>query len=207
MKTVDLEEFDISFDYYGNLYFNFKNANYQINVDGKNNIVAEKGDYEILDENSYKPKLYSMIPVEKKILHKKINKQLQTEDEEEDYDEPHFVPEENDHEIEINESDEDDKMIDEDHIKRYGEQNKPFVFSRMGDDDFPIHNRRNGDIAALYDVYIYNNKNLMFKSKSKDNESIYIINIDPTNKMHFRQIGGIIKTYSIKRIDDEIFFV
>lgn len=41
----------ITFDLYGNLYFEFKGLMYQVNIDGKNYPVLEPGDYSVIPDS------------------------------------------------------------------------------------------------------------------------------------------------------------
>jgi hypothetical protein len=77
----------------------------------------------------------------------------------------------------INESDEEvyGDFIDEDVQNEYGIYNKRFIFSNNS--SIPINSRRNGDVAALYNTFIYVGEKLHFKSESSDESTYFSIKV------------------------------
>lgn len=216
----------ISFDVFGNLYLH-DNINsdkiYQLNISGKNIPYFDFGNYEII--NGYEKKLGTFAFLDKnKSLKTKIK--IKIEKEINDYEEDNYnsddeydldgdknidyYPEDNDHFDDNDDSkesyDDGNQEIDEENIKLYGYDNQKFTFwNNINDNPIPIFNRKDGDIMALYDVYIYDNDRLIFKSKSADNSSIYRfrINIDENDDIYFRPIGYTEQQLKLKLNDDE----
>lgn len=199
-----LQNFNISFDLYGNLYFfNDKNT-YQVNIDGRNNVVLDRGDYPVIDGSA---NVYKIKHLDENSLKNKIRTENQDNEEHSDGDEEDeierndytYYPEDSDH-LHIDDPNMyQQEYINEDIINQYGEHNLPFVFWEPDGLDLTqikITNRQDCDIMALYDTYIYDvNNRLMFKSHSPDNSSIYVIRIYPTGELYFRPIGNTEKKY------------
>lgn len=191
-KTNKRVPFVVSFDEYGNLYFeiygDLSSKCYQLNINN-NDPFFEQGTYQII--NPYDKKKFNLFTVLDKetSLKAKVKKRKQLEKEEneesfsdEEYDldgdkRQDYFEEENDICID-DEGENDNNDIDEDNQKMYGLYNKKFNFSTYSTLNEPIkvNNRQNGDIMALYDTYIYENC-MVFRSKSSDNSSIYIVNV------------------------------
>jgi hypothetical protein len=169
-KTQDIR---LSFDMYGNLYFN----DLQISVNNKNHLVAEAGDYYVLEKNidtNFK-KLHMFDKnnrLKKKVL-KTINEPHTEELDDDDPENPYEIEDE-DHYVDSGD-DEPELVVDEEKSRQYGDDNKPFTFSTSVGIENLVNDRNNGDICALYDTYIYRDNNLSVKSTSSDNSSIYRI--------------------------------
>jgi hypothetical protein len=178
--SITSQSATITFDVYGNLYIN---DTYQLNVDGCNIPYLESGEYNILDNKS-KVKI-SKITEERFLLKEKVRDTLKLDDNSSEEDEIDYYPENNEQYDQSSESEE----INEDIIKKYGEHNIPFNFGNSAFGDDIIKERNNGDIMALYDTYLYDNNNLVFKSNSNDNSSIYVLKIWTDGSILFRPIG------------------
>ena len=213
---MSLQNFNISFDPYGSLYFSNATHTYQISVDGRNNLILDKEDYTIFNE--YSQTIYKIQNLDEKSLKERLKQkeednELENNNEynsDEDGIEHDYYPEDNDY-IPIDEplhdsDNEVDTIVPE---YDYGEQNVKFVFwSSEFTDQIKIYYRKNGDITALYDTYIYNVDNkLIFKSNSSDDSAIYRIRIYPDGHIYFRPIGHQEKKYNLKVIDNEIILV
>lgn len=190
------EHMPISFDTYGNLYIG---SEYQLNITGDNKPYLETGTYNIID-NPMPNKIRPLIPSPHK-LKDKVKSELDDEIESQSDDEPDYYPE-NDEE---NNSDSQEwEYIDEDNQNKYGESNIPFNFwHNFPDSTDLITTRDNGDIAALYDTYIYNNS-LICKSMSGDNSSIYIVKLHNNGDLIFRPIGSMEIKYKIHKNNDTL---
>jgi len=220
---------NISFDLYGNLYFDIskiKNNEYfkdeinfnsfQINIDGRNNLYGDQGNFNILETKNNKLTKFKLTSEHSKLQFKAM-KELATkeldEEELETYDtfddgeidpdlidpyeeELKYFPERNEFfETDVVSSDD---IIDEDLINSYGYHNLKFNFSHASDDaTIPIYNREDGDITALYDTYIYQNDNLCFKSSSRNDESLYTIKVHDNGILYFRPHGFREQQYKI----------
>jgi hypothetical protein len=177
--------FDISFDPFGNMYFDGSKhmdheSIYRIDISGDNKPYAEKGSYKII--NKYENKIGSFKPLVKKM-----------EENDSSDDDPSYYPENEDHiDEEYNFQTE---IIDEDNIKKYGENNLEFVFSKLSNNVPDISYREDGDIMALYDVYLYDD-NLIFKSISPDNSTIFRFRVYK-DEIYFRPIGELEKRYTL----------
>lgn len=222
---------NLSFDLYGNLYFdvtNIKNHEYfdkpltysslQINIDGRNNLYADDGEYTIIDSKNDKLSKFQLVE-DHNLLHKKTKKELEIqglndkENNEYDYDvfdeydvdQDNLDPEEEmlkyfpeRAEFYMVEHADSDHMIDEDNINNYGYHNTKFNFSHLSSDvNVPIYNRENGDITSLYDTYVYQDGILCFNSSSKEEESIYTIKIYDDGIICLRPNGSYEQKYKI----------
>lgn len=197
-----LQNFNISFDLYGTLYLSNDKNTYQVNIDGKNNVTLDKGDYPVIDGST---NIYKIAHLDENSLKTKIRNVNQNNEEhidEEDEIERNdytYYPEDSDH-LHIDDPDLiQQEYINEDIINQYGEHNIPFVFWEPDGSEFTqikITNRQDCDIMALYDTYIYDvNNRLIFKSHSSDDSSIYIIRIYPIGELYFRPIGNTERKY------------
>lgn len=205
-------EIAISFDPYGNLYYEHAQKTYQVNITGTGMPVLDQGKYTIIQpyDKDYK----KIIPTDKNNpLQKKIKKNLDKQEDHENSDDEYFLdehnddyyPEDQDHVIdeENDENDDDNISIDGDTIEKYGEYNYKFEF--WNNDKLDINYREDGDITALYDTYIYDGNDLIFKSHSADNSSIYRFRIYKNGDIFFRPIGGIERKYKLEYINQELF--
>jgi len=179
----------ISFDEFGNLYFEDNYIIYQININSKNNLYADIGDYKLLsNENNFKKSKFS--------LDKKLTKKIKN-DLDNNYFEENYYPEDNEYYEYSFINDDHDIYYNEDVIKKYGTNNQPFNFSTNNTYNiFPVNNRENGHVMALYDSYVYKNNKLLFKSNSYNNESYYRLNIHLEGYIYFRPIGNSITKYN-----------
>lgn len=213
----------ISFDEYGKVYFELNNNNisevYQLNLNNVSNPVLEKGEYKVLDKIEKKLRNFKII--KKNSLKNKIRKEIDEEkekwkedgydieeydsDDDNDLDEEiekiNYYPEEDDIvEDDLIENSDDDTILDLDNIKTFGENNHKFNFT-IGNVphalNIPIYNREDGDVSALYDTYVYDNY-LIFKSKSYDNSSLYVVKILLNGEIYFRTVYGMYKKYIIR---------
>lgn len=75
--------------------------------------------------------------------------------------------------------------------------NKKFLFSHIVDYNIPIYSREYGEVAALYDTYVYNESMLSFKTNSRDNTAIYRLILNTDGKISFRPIGYIEHHYNL----------
>jgi hypothetical protein len=216
----------ISFDVYGNLYLHENDESikaYQLNISGKNIPYFDFGDYNMINKYTEKLKTFVVLD-ETNSLKTKIKMKIEKEHNEyEEYDynsddeydldgdkNIDYYPEDNDHlnnEEIINNSEDECDEIDEENIKNYGYDNRKFIFwNNTHEHQMLIFNRKNGDVMALYDVYIYNDGKLIFKSNSPDNTSIYRfrINIGNNNDIYFRPIGYSEKKLRLKLNKDNV---
>ena len=202
-----LQNFSISFDVYGKIYFSNNNNEYQVNIDRNNNLILEKDKYDIIDK--YDKQIYKIQNLDENSLKQKI-------EEDEDYnsdeveEEEDYYPEDNEYIVvdePIQNSDEIGELTDT--FYDYGEHNLKFLFwSPDITDQIKIYYRKDGDITALYDTYIYDTNNqIIFKSNSPDDSSIYRIKIFPTGDILFRPIGNMEKKYILKVDKDELFLM
>lgn len=185
---------NISFDYYGNLYLD----NYQVNVDGKNNLILEKAG-DIIDDDYLQPvKTGSFAIKEKNILQETIDKEIEDEENEVEHD---FYDEEAVYEVTELDS---EGPIYEDIEKKHGEHNKPFIFDKLHDNmTFSIDNRLYGDVCALYDTFIYQDGIMIFIARSKTNTSIYRLSINlDDGTITMKMIDYANKVYTFK--DDHL---
>ena len=216
-----LQNFSINLDVYGNLYFshNKTNITYQLNIDGKNRITLDKGEYKILEPYN---KIYKTKQLDENSLKKKVKNDLEensgsesgsgSEDSDSKYypEDADFIDEEI---IEENSKEEEKKIIDEDLINKYGENNLQFTFWQplaTDTNNINIFFREGEEIMALYDTYIYDiNNQLLFKSNSPDSSSIYRLRIFPSGEIYFRPIGYSEQRYilEVANYDDSVICV
>ena len=217
IKTIDSNinfKFKINFDVYGNLYLDgneIKNDNYfddlfkndslvfQLNISSKNIPFAEKGSYNIINNINKKINTFTVLDkvnsLKTKIKQKEENElnydYNSDEDNSEDDKNIDYYPEDADHQMSFENLNVDfDELIDEENIKNYGYNNLKFIFSKSENyNNYDINYRVDGDIMALYDTYIYEDK-LIFKSTSPDNSSIYRLRLFANGECYFRSIGN-----------------
>lgn len=187
---------NFSFDVYGNLYFDNDNNTYQINITGKNIPCCEIGEYDIISEYENNLGTFSLLNKENslkiKVKHKIEEEAEYNSDDEYDLDGDNitdYYPEDNDY-VYNEDNASSDELIDEYNVSNYGYDNLKFEFwNNSINKPIPIYNRKDGDIMSLYDVYVYDNNNLVFKSNSRDNSSIYRIRLNTDGNIYFRPIG------------------
>ena len=215
--------FNISFDKFGNMYLenNEFSGSYQVNIDGKNVPYTVNDTFKIIQKNVSKIGKIKLLD-----NHRSLKDKVHTELEEnrlklDDFNindndllnEPDYFPEDNDH-INIIDEDEDDdntqcykEIFDEDNVNKYGIDNLEFLF--WGYNDISVNYREDGDISSLYDTYVYGKGNtLIFKSNSKDENSIFRLMVYQNGDIHFRPISENAKIYhmSINDKNELIFY-
>lgn len=205
---------EICFDIYGNLYFDIghlKNENiyfnktdikplHQLNIDGKNKPFTFSGDYKIKDDSSADIRKL-------KLVNDNLEQLAKNSVEEYDQDEYDLnpIPEDKFY-IEEEKSEEDEEIIDEEILNKYGELNKPFnFFNEDPNYIFRVNKRIGGEITSLYDTYIYINDLLGFKASSPFCESIYILKLNDRNQFIFRPIDGRDVSYNVLLKKDGTF--
>lgn len=206
--------YDLSFDPYGNLYITYSDKIFQVLIDGKNYPLCEIGTYNIISKYNTNLRHFKLLDKHNSLrskIQKKID-QLENDSENDDEDDddensdeeyyksikPNYYPEDEDHiDSDDEDNEDDDPIIDEDNLNKYGVDNITFNF--YGNQTIcDINCREDGDIMALYDVYLYdNNNNLVFKSISSDNSSIYRFRIYSNGDIYFRVIGSMEYKYKL----------
>ncbi|ARF11710.1 hypothetical protein Klosneuvirus_2_146 [Klosneuvirus KNV1] len=212
MKIINNNhEITINFDPYGNLYFEHAQKTYQIIISGNGLPVLDQGSYTIIQP--YVKEFKKIIPIDKKNpLQQKLKKKLENQEnnENDNSDDEYFLdeqnddcyPEDKDHIIEEDIEEDDNTSIDGDTIEKYGEYNYKFDFWNI--EHIDINYREDGDITALYDIYIYDDNNLIFKSHSIDDSSIYRFRIYKNGDIFFRPIGGTERKCKLECINQEL---
>ena len=211
-----------SFDEYGNLYFEIDRNNdlnidpkcYQVNINKHNIPFFEKGEYKVIKKKLCFVETFTVLDKEtslkarlkkEKMLQKEKNLEELESESDEEYDDMYYKFFEEENEIVLDKQDEySDEEIDEENEKKYGILNKKFTFSKYsnGQDLIKVNKREGGEIMALYDSYVYQNF-MIYRSKSKDNSSIYILKIYLNeNILSIRPVGYPEKRYKIL-IDEE----
>lgn len=105
-----------------------------------------------------------------------------------------YFPEDNCHSLKDEFSDNDSE--DEEEYFTFYKSNKEI--------DFPIYERENGHILALYDIFIYHNEELIFQSKLKNGMCCYRVLLQTNGDFHFRPIGNTDEQYHLDLINDSI---
>ena len=180
--SIDNNDIPIHIDTKGNLYFEYLNQLFQLNVDRNNDPYLESGNYEIVNKKV-------------KLCKGKIYETGEFQND------SHFT-EDNGHSIVYSYEIEDDQH---DELEE-----NPFVFCNKGL-NLEIYDRNNGDINALYDVFIYDDSNseehakLLFKTKLLNEICIYRVAIYKNGKFFFRPIGCFVeKTYELHLENNEV---
>ena len=102
---------------------------------------------------------------------------------------------------------EEDKIVNEDVIKRYGYHNREFCFSNLKDSyKIPVYEIENEEIAALYDTSVYINENICFMSSSESHESIYEFSVCNNGTIKFNLMGSQQRTFKIKLFENMLQF-
>jgi hypothetical protein len=179
---VDNSIISIHVDTKGNLYFEYLNNLFQLNIDKNNEPYLESGNYEIIenDNNIIKGKIF----------------------ESSDFQDDNYFLEDNGHAIVYSYEFEDDQHND-------NEEN-PFIFCDNGL-NLEIKERNFGDINALYDIFIYDDTDedehskLIFQTKLLNEICIYRVALYKSGKIFFRPIGCFVeKTYDLHIHNNEI---
>lgn len=196
----------IGFDSYGNVYLYFDSLDkaYQLNVNGKNIPYLEPGQYNIIKRSNKNIGTFTILDSETS-LKSKVDKHLEEEhayDSDDDYDLDgdnisDYYPEDSTY-LHNDDLQHDDELIDENMLNAYGDDNLKFNFwSFSKDEQISIYDIENEDIMALYDTYIYDNGQLIFKSNSKNGNSIYRLCIHLDGTILFRPIGYTERIFNI----------
>lgn len=188
---IDEHTVPIHIDTHGNLYLEYNNNLFQLNVDRNNEPLFETGDYSVVSDHSDIPIVRGNITKSEKFVSDK-----------------YFI-EENGHTLikkEVNKS-------DEYTVDTFGDDNftdSNFEFYEMGV-NVDIKERENGDINALYDTFIYDDSDtesyskLIFQTKIPNEICIYRTIIYTSGKFYFRPIGCVIEhKYKISIENDNI---
>lgn len=181
MKINGIDE-NIHVDSHGNFYVEHKNKLYQLNVDGNNEPYFDPGDYSIISDNT--PSKCDMVITKSDTF---VNDR--------------YFPEDNGHVYKNIEYDDDQYIVDE----------PLFVFYNKKTDKINVYDRDNGDINALYDIFIYDdvdtnvNSQLVFQSKLPNEICAYRANVYTSGKFFFRSIGCFVEhKYKIIIENDEV---
>jgi len=197
-------DIQIKMDKYGNAYLDTSGINqtyftefnyklYQINIDNNNTPYAEPYKLNNSDDN-----LNNLIDDTIKFHDiSLLKKHIVDEFEYLDKINEGYVEENNEYFIEDENSDEQNQcLINEDIVNKYGDDNWEFDFSSSTKLDTSIIKIEDECISSLYDTYIYDNQDLIFCSTSKYSNSIYKITIKD-NKIYLRPVGYTEKAYII----------
>lgn len=198
--NIDNTQIHISFDKYGNLYLSnnkMDNECYQINVNNKNQLYLDYYNYNIIKKYE---NIYKKFGIEEQHLKKKINKEIENikiEDPECDEEEEEiYIPEDESLYIE-NDNDNDN---DNDNYNICYNNGEDFEFFALATKKLNIF-KRNENIQALYNTYVYVNNELQIMSRSID--SCYILKIYD-DIIYFRAIGSKEYKYKITTLDNKI---
>jgi len=193
----------LNFDICGNAYLKVNENNiYQINIDNKDEIYLEKGRYDILDTI--------------KLSIEKLNQNVESDDEEffdgienisddEEYNDSYIKAkreEEKEMLIESDDEDEETQTVklfpeDEKYEKQKSTNKKKFTFASYTSECIDVNVRKYGDIKALYDTIVYDEKcNIIFKTFA-DDFIMYRLNIYYDGRLVFRPIGGTNLHYAV----------
>ena len=176
----------VSFDINGNAYvdiskhFKFNNL-FQICVDGENKPYCDPGDYTILDNTI--PKFGNMFNSE--------NKEEENSEDEDSDKEEEVVDDYVRHDPYCNISEkyyyeEKDTLynLNDDH---YDDSKFHFCSLTLAI-DIPVVDRLNGDILSLYDTFLYQDNNNVFRSKLVGEAPLYILKLHESGSVYFRNI-------------------
>lgn len=180
--TIDNNYVLLHVDINGNLYFNFNEKMYQLNIDENDNPILEIGEYNIMDDI----KIYTKGKIIK-------SEKFENDD---------YFQEDNGHDLIDENNDYYDEYEDIDET--------PFFKFYDSESKIDIHNRENGHILALYDIFLYDNisqpeqEKLIFQSKLQNEISIYRVALYTNGKFFFRPIGCAKEKKYILMIIDQI---
>ena len=182
---------EIKFDDHGNLYFElgsndiFKDkelTTYQVDIDGKGDLVIDLSDYKILDVDSSSSNLgrIHVDKTKKTDAHEFMDKEDSDAEDEgaEDVDpygsvDEKYYPEEKGYFYSI---------PTDDYIQ------SRFFFCQSHNNIIPINKRNNGDVLALYDTHLYDDSNnLSFRSKLLGEPPLYIVKIYKNGIITYRE--------------------
>lgn len=155
---IDDKQIPIHVDSHGNLYFEFANKLFQLNVDEHNQPYFIENTYDITT-------LDSLRQFDGKIVKANV---FNSE----------YFPEENGYKIVSDDDEYDDEVYDEGIIKFYDNDSKLKIYDRNG-----------GNIDAIYDVFVYNENELVFETKWINDVTIYRTVIYSNGDFYFRLLG------------------
>lgn len=197
---------DVYFDTCGNMYIEYMEKMHQICIDGKNDIYTDVADYSILSHDSIE--CGYIMDIEKNTSNKETVMDIIEQDEDdvnsddEFYDEndpfgsvsDRFYVEEKDYMFSIS--------VEDYSLSQF------YFCKRLGTDNFLINKRKNGDINALYDTFIYNNDKCLFRSKLIGEPPLYVVKVYP-HHINLRDIYDIdySKNYKILLDGSEISLI
>lgn len=209
-KMIDV---GVSFDVFGNLYFDAHGKSYQTNVNGKNNLSLDEGDFKIFGVKEGELSKFKLIE-DHNMLKEKTKKELQKYrydiyDQEYDaefvqdqieIDYKYFPEKKEFFDFKIIDSKE---YIDEDSINTFGEDNLKFNFSHLSiASPIPIFYRKYGEVSSLYDSYIYSDNKMIYRSFSKNENSIFTIKIHNNGELSLRPTGNRETHYQMSLTND-----
>lgn len=191
----------VSFDNFGNLYFESSEEVYQININSEGAPTAEPGDYSIKEIDTKEVSNFQPI-------HNKLESRAKEELDRDIYfyfkEEKEFYEEEEEDSGESNRSLE---FQDDDLLEKFGEDNLEFKFSAINPKyQPPIHSRTNGEVSSLYETFLYSDEKLCFKSCSKDNSALYRINLHLTGSFWIRAFGNRERLYEVVKTESGFEF-
>lgn len=198
MATIKINEtaIPIHVDAHGNLYLEHNNKLFQLNVDRNNEPYFDAGSYDIVARSTSELSDDMAVAVRTG----KIVKSTKFVDDK-------YFPEDNSHSLILQDSE--SETEEETYFVFYQKENKINVVERV-----------NGDVDALYDIFIYddactnscNNSTrdvqLMFQSKLHNDMCIYRVILYTNGRFFFRPIGCSIEHgYKLDIKDDVISIV
>lgn len=182
--SIDNHDVPIHIDVNGNLYFEINNALFQLNVDRNDDPCMEQGNYEIIPDSELLITKGKIIKSEKFVDDK-------------------YFPEDNGHTL-VDDTQQSSEEFSESYDDSY------FSFYETGC-HMDIHSRENGQVLALYDVFLYddsdtcNHPQLVFQTKLQHENAIYRVALYTSGKFYFRPIGCFMeKKYELSIVDNAI---
>ena len=168
LKNTD-ENIKVCVDVNGNLYFEYNNTMYQLNVDKNDEPYFEQNNFNVIEIEDIKPSVNKLV---------KSNKFISNE----------YIVEDNGYDFDSNNYYE--YCFDDEEVI-------PFIFYD-NNSSIIVEHRKGGEYNALYDTFIYKTINdnapeLIFRTQSSDNLSIYRVVLYTGGKFCFRAIGNMIE--------------
>lgn len=189
--NIDNKAIEASVDNYGNLYFDFCDKTYQLNVGANNEPILDVNNSAITNQNANVTR-GNIVNADKFV-------------------DDTYLIEDNGHEC-VYKCVKSEEYFDDDFYQNYQDDcvEQSFVFYGV-EPQLEIVERENSDVNALYDLFIYDDKEqethgkLFLQTKIPDEICPYRVALYTSGKFFFRPIGcDVEKKYKLTILDNEI---
>lgn len=192
----------ITFDTSGNMYIDYGTKIYQICINKNNDIYLDYANYDIISSDSIE---YGYIMESRESSNKETVTDIIEPDNDNEYDsDGNEYQDENDPFGAVG----DNYFVEEKNhmfsIPTSDYFTPQFYFCKLsGTNDIPVVERNNGDVNALYDVFIYHKNKCSFRSKLIGEPPLYVVKVY-SDYINLRDIYDIHNSKSYKIVFDGV---